>query len=151
MAADKVVPADAQMIWSKPEPSRYLWNAPIEVAAQLVGRLYLFSNPSLPRRWHFKLRLHSADVYRLDVRPIPGGHDNPPGRPDGFPKSVPDPVHEHVYVEGLDLRCARPVPGLEASDHRAIFEAFCARTNVRFDPVYVAPQAFEQGQLDTDL
>ena len=150
MRALKVVPSTANMEWDKPEPHRYLWSAPIEVDAQLVGELRLFSNPNFERAWHFKLRLHSDDVYRLDVRPDPGRHSNPPNRPEGFPRVVVEPEHEHVWIEGLDLRCARPVPGLEVSDHRGILEAFCSRTNVRFEPVYVAPQAFEQTQLDTD-
>ncbi len=151
LAAEKLVSAHVVMKWEKPEPNRYLWNAPIEMKAQLVGRLHLFANPNFGRSWHFKLRLHTEDVYRLDVRPVRGGHSNPPGRPPGFPGAVPEPVHEHVWIDGLDLMCARPVPGLDASDHRATFEAFCSRTNVRFSPGYVAPQAYEQAQLDTDL
>jgi hypothetical protein len=151
MIAEKVVPASAVMEWEKPEPQRYLWGAPIEVSAQRVGDLRLFVNPNFERAFHFKLRLHGEDVYRLDVRPLRGGHDNPPGRPEGFSKRVPDPVHEHIWVEGLALLCARPIDGLETSDHRAIFEAFCVRTHVRFDPEYIAPQAFEQSQLDTEL
>ncbi len=141
MAAEKVVPASATMKWLKPEPSRYLWNAPIEAQAQLVGRLHLFANPHFERDWHFELRLHSEDVSRLDVRPMRGGHSNPPNRPAKFPGSVPEPEHEHVWIAGLGLRCARPVPGLETSDHRATFEAFCARTHVLTRFEWIRPVA----------
>lgn len=151
MCAQKIVPDGVTMAWEKPEPHRYLWRAPIEVDAQLVGQLRLFANPNFERAWHFKLRLHSEDVYRLDIRPGPSGHSNPPKRPAGFPGAVPETEHEHVWIEGLNLRCACPVPGLGSSDHHATFKAFCSRTDVLFRPEYVAPQAFEQGQLDTDI
>jgi hypothetical protein len=147
MAAEKVVPGSASMEWRKPEPSRYMWDGPIEIQAARVGTIFLFANPHFPRYWIFKLTFRGEDVYRWDIRPMPGGHDNPPGRPAGYPKSVPEPEHEHVWHERMALRCARPLAGLATSDHRAIFEAFCGRTHVRFGPDYVAPQAYEQSRL----
>lgn len=153
MAAEKVVRgvttggAPRRIEWQKPEPDRYFWRVPVEVDAAYVGELMLFANPNFPRSWHFKLILRDEEVCRWDVAPPPTKHSNPPGRPDGFPGKVYDAEHEHVWVEGLDLKCARPLEGFSSSDHRAIFEAFCDRTNVRFEPDYVAPQAFEQLEL----
>lgn len=153
MSADKVVPARTAsgatqlMSWERPQPDRAIWRAPIEVQAARVGELFLRVNPSFARSWTYKLSLGREEVVRWDVRPLPSGHNNPPGCPDGFPGKVREPEHEHVWVESLDLRCARPLEGLDTSDHRAIFEEFCERTRVRFEPVYVAPEAFEQLEL----
>jgi hypothetical protein len=153
MAADKVVPgrmgggARRKMAWEKPAPDRYFWQAPLEIEAGRVGDLFLFANPNFARSWVFKLILRGEDVFRWDVRPLPGGHNNPPGRPVGYPGKVREAEHEHTWVEGLDLRCAQPLRGFESSDHRAIFEEFCRRTRVRVEPAYVAPEAFEQLEL----
>lgn len=153
MTADKVVPGQTAsgptqlMSWQRPEPDNAIWRAPIEIQAARVGELFLRVNPSLPRAWTYKLLLGREEVVRWDVRPSPGGHNNPPGRPSEFPSKVPEPEHEHVWIEDLDLRCARPLEDLAASDHRAIFEEFCRRTRVRFEPEYVAPDAFEQLEL----
>jgi hypothetical protein len=99
----------------------------------------LLVNPALARRWHFKLSFRGEDVYRLDVRDQLARHSNPRTRPSLFPAKLTDPIHEHVYVEGLDCRCARAVKGLETSDHAAIFDWFCLRTHVRIDPPYTSP------------
>jgi hypothetical protein len=153
MAAEKVVPgttADGgsrRMVWEKPEPDRYFWRAPIEVEAARVGELFLFANPNFARAWTFKLSLQAEDVYRWDLRPGPSGHNNPPDCPEDFPRKVREAEHEHIWVADLDLKCARPLEGLSTSDHREIFALFCTRTRVRFEPEYVAPQAFEQLEL----
>lgn len=154
MAAEKVVPGHTGggksrvMAWEKPGRDQYFWRAPVEIDAARVGWFFVFANPSLPRWWNFKLSLRDEEVYRWDIRPMTGGHDNPPGCPDGFPPKAPEKEHEHVWVEGLDLRCAHPLDGLTTSDHRAIFDSFCHRTHVRFEPTYVAPEAFEQQEMD---
>lgn len=153
MAAEKVVrgvtagDAPLRMVWQKPEPDRYFWRAPVEVEAARVGELMLFVNPNFARSWFFKLILRDEDVYRWDVAPPPKKHSNPPDRPEGFPGKVYDLEHEHVWVEALDLKCARSLEGFSSSDHRGMFFAFCDRTHVRFEPHYVAPQAFEQLEL----
>lgn len=148
MAAEKLVPGTRRMEWEKPgEHRHYSWDAPIEVQAARVGELRLLANPKVPRQWSFSLLLRAEEVYRWDVRPKPSGHENPPGCPPGFPNKVPEREHEHVWVEGLACKCARPLGGLAASDHCGIFEAFCTRTHVRFEPEYIAPEAFEQMPL----
>ena len=141
--ARKVVRARV-MEWEKPAPDRYLWTAPIEVDATRVGQLFLFVNPNLPRAWIFKLSLHGEEVLQWHVKPGPSGHNNPPDRPEGFDRKVREPEHEHVWIEGLDCRCARALEGFSTSDHRAIFEAFCEKANIDFQPDYVAPRAYEQ-------
>ena len=153
MTAEKVVTGQTArgttriMDWQRGEPDNAIWRVPVEIQAAQVGELFLRANPNLPRHWTFKLLLRREEVIRWDVRPRPGGHNNPPGRPEGFPGKVPEPEHEHLWVEHLDLKCARPLEGLRASEHRAILETFCERTHVRFEPPYVAPQAFEQLEL----
>jgi hypothetical protein len=147
MAASKVVPDGAPMVWRKPEPSRYMWRGPIEIGAVRVGSIFLFANPHFARAWFFKLIFRDEDVYRWDVRPLPSGHSNPPNRPSGYPGNVPEEEHEHRWHEGLDLKCARPLAGLGGSDHRGTLAAFCMATNVRFGPSYVVPQAYEQSRF----
>lgn len=153
MAAEKVVPGQKGggtrrvMNWEKPSRDRYYWQAPLEVEAAQVGAFFVFVNPNFARAWCFKLSLRDEEVCRWDVRPLDAGHSNPATCPAAFPGRVTEREHEHAWVEGLDLKCARPLDDLASSGHRAIFEVFCKRTDVRFEPEYVAPEAFEQLEL----
>ena len=113
-----------------------VWRGPIEVEARTVGELFLFVNPQHERAWLFKLILHNEEVYRWDVRPLPAGHNNPPGCPEGFPRKVRAPEHEHVWIEGIDCNCARPLDGIDPSSHEHMFVEFCKRTKVAFQPGY---------------
>ena len=142
MLAEKIVPARRSRVieWDCRTPDKCLWRAPIEVDAVRVGEIVLFVNPSFDRSWIFKLRYQEQTVYAWHVRPIPGNHPNPGGRPRGFPRKVPEPEHEHIWVKGLECSCAKPLPGLETSDHSATFQSFCKRTRVRCKPVYSPPQ-----------
>jgi hypothetical protein len=116
-----------------------MWRGPIEIAAVRVGEVLMFVNPALERAYKFMLTCHETQVYRLEVSEGVCRHSNPANRPSSFPAKVVTPNHEHVYVEGLDCRCARPVDALDTSDHRAIFNWFCNRTCVHIDPDYSAP------------
>jgi hypothetical protein len=144
MAAAKVVPGSHVMAWHQPVPSRSLWRGAVEVEAARVGEVILITNPAIARAWHFKLDYRGEEVYRIDCRSGRIRHTNPANRPNGFDPKVLDGVHEHVYVETLGCDCARGMPRLATSDHAAIFNEFCTRTHVLFQPTYRPPQAFHQ-------
>jgi hypothetical protein len=74
-------------------------------------------------------------------------HPNPANPPAGFPRNVPERVHEHVYVEGLDLRCARPLEDQAIVNHAHMFRTFCGMTRLTFEPPY-APPPLIQPRLD---
>lgn len=146
MAADKVVPADQangtprRMAWKQPSPTRYLFRAPIEVAAALVGELILFVNPNFERSWFYKLNLHDEEVFRWDMKPKPSGHNNPRrGCPAGFPRKVRAPEHEHIWVPSMNCDCAVALNDVDTSTHERMFVEFCGRTKLAFGPSYVAP------------
>ncbi len=137
MLAEKVVSGSQPMKWHQPKPGGMAnWRGPIEIEAARVGEMILLVNPALSRSWCFKLSYRGEDVYRLDVRDRLSRHTNPRNRPLSFPAKLTDTVHEHLFVEGLDCKCAQPVEGLESSGHDAIFEWFCIRTHVRCEPPY---------------
>jgi hypothetical protein len=138
MAAAKVVPgAGRPFVWRESEAwarARF----PVEVDAIQQGEAILVSSREEPQHWTFKLTYHGDEVYRLDVRPL-GNHPNPWNRPAGFPKSVRERVHEHVYVEGLGVDCARPCTDQTVTTHRPMFDTFCDLARVAFEPPYAAP------------
>ena len=145
MAAEKVVPSVGQVMhWTTPVESKSLWRGSVEVDAHRVGEIIVSACPALPRAWHFKLCFHGDEVYRIDSASGPCRHSNPRNRHASFPGKVSDIVHEHIYVEGLDCKCARGLPDLAASGHDAIFEEFCTRARLRFEPEYRPPQTFHQ-------
>lgn len=128
MSALKTVPGKEPLTWQ----TRHTWancRCPVEVEAAEVAQMVLVASLEIPEHWVFELRLHGDPVYRVDVRPV-GNHPNPINRPDGFPRKVPEKVHEHVYVEGLSDRCARPLEDQSIGDHAAMFERFCARSRL---------------------
>jgi hypothetical protein len=122
-----------------------MWRGPVEIEGRQMGQVILLANPSLSRAWTYKLDYRGENVYRIDVKPSPARHGNPRACPSDFPAGkVRSREHEHVYVQGLDCDCARPLAGLGSSDHRAILEEFCARANIRFLPGYASPLLFAQ-------
>lgn len=149
MAVEKVVPGNTAtpMKWAAPVPTRRIWRGPVEVAGGRVGEIFLLANPSLPRAWTFKLDYHGEKVYRIDVKPAAARHCNLRACPEGFPNKVRNREHEHVYVEGLSDACARPIEGFESSDHRAIFDEFCRRARIVFNPAYISPLLLAQMQM----
>ena len=145
MAADKVV-RERPMDWQTRRSGHRWWRGPVEVDGHRVGEVYLNANPALPRAWNFKLLLRGVDVYRIDVRPGPSGHCNT-ACPAAFPRKVREPEHEHFYVEGLGCRCARPIEGIEAASDPEVFDLFCERTRLAFEPPYTSPFVHAQLQL----
>jgi hypothetical protein len=140
MQAEKVVPGSMPISWAQPSGGGHaMWRGPVEVDGARVGEVVLLVNPALERGWYFKLSFRGEEVYRLEAKNQLCNHNNPRNRPDGFPSNVAEPTHEHVYIEGLDCRCAQPLGNLASSDHAAIFEWFCTRTHVRIEPPYTAP------------
>ena len=149
MEAQKVVPGKTLrgrtrfMDWQQPGPGRLIWRAPVEVDAELVGQLFLFvsARAETERSWAFKLSLHEEEVFEWHARAEPSGHNNPPtGCPAGLPRKVRSPNHEHIWVEGLDLRCAREIRGQDdLSTHKRMFDAFCSRAVIRCEPTYRPP------------
>jgi hypothetical protein len=112
------------MTWQAPTPERYLCRAPLEVDAVRVGELFLFINPAFDRSWSFTLSLRGEQVSRWDVKPTVSGHNNPRrGCPEGFGRKVRKPEHEHVWVEGLDCRCARALEDVDTSNPQGRREA----------------------------
>jgi hypothetical protein len=150
MAAEKVVPRDpaAPMKWAAPVPSRRMWRGRVEIEGRRLGEVLLLANPSLPRAWTYKLDYRSEPVYRIDVKSGPARHPNPTRCPSDFPPGkVRGREHEHIYMEGLDCECARPLGGLGSSGHRAILDEFCTRARIRFLPGYESPLLFAQMQM----
>ena len=150
MSADKRVPNGGEMRWQEAggkSRAQAYWRGLVEVEAVAVGTVYLHLNRQFLRRWTYKLSLHGVDVYRIDVRTAPARHSNPPGCPDGFPRRVTEPEHEHVWVQGLDLRCARSLDGLAGAAHRQVFDEFCKRARLTVEPVYSDPPADVQLEL----
>lgn len=122
---------DEAKLWAR---SRY----PVEVRAAQVGEVFFVASLEVPQHWTFKLEVRGEEVYRLDVRPI-GRHRNPPNCPVGFPRTVPESAHEHVYVEGLDMKCARPLANRDIANHAQCFTAFCTMAKLTFEPEYRPP------------
>ena len=139
MAARKVVPSDAPIVWDERSTNQTLWHGPVEVEAVQVGIVTLYLNPQFERRWTFKLSLHGNDVYRLDVKAPPLRHSNPSGRPDDCPGKVTSPEHEHRWHDGFGLHCAYPLDGLSAAGYERILDEFSQRANIDFRPRYVPP------------
>ncbi len=147
IAASKTIPRSSGdekgcMAWEQPAADRCLWRGAVEVEGAQVGGMLLFVNPAFGRAWCFKLLLHDEEVLRWDARPQRSGHNNPPcGCPDGFPRKVKGRDHEHVWVEGLDCRCACILgDDVDTSTHEHMFVSFCARTNANCEVAYTAPQ-----------
>lgn len=140
MAADKIAPARGRPFrWDE----RNAWantRNPVEVGAAQVGEVVLVTSVETPQHWSFILRYRGVEVYRLDVRPTEnlGNHGNPANRPAGFPKRVRG-AHEHVYVEGLDVWCARPLDVPQAPNHEQMFRVFCERARLTFEAPYQSP------------
>jgi hypothetical protein len=134
------------MTWENLAPGRFRVRAPIEVNAARVGELYIWLNATLERHWSLKLRFRREDVFRWDFAEPPCKHSNPRAGvcPPDFPRKVRECEQEHVWIEGWDLRCARRLDGLGTSAFREIFDAFCERTKIEFQPDYVAPLALAQ-------
>jgi hypothetical protein len=139
MAAEKAVPATSALAWRNLSGSQLLWRGPIEVQGAQVGQVTFFVNPKFVRSWIFALSFHDEIVYEVHVRPVKAGHGNPPGRPAHFPRRVTSAEHEHLWIEGLETRCALPLDGYENADHRDMLDLFCNRARINFGPEYVDP------------
>lgn len=145
MAADKVVP-ERPMKWGTRKSGHRWWRGPLEVGGHRVGEVYFNANPALPRSWTFKTIFHGTEVYRLDVHSGPSGHCNT-ACPDDFPRKVRTAEHEHVYIEGLGCKCARPIAGIETASDPEVFALYCERTRLTFEPTYTSPFVYAQLQI----
>jgi hypothetical protein len=142
LAADKVVPGARQIEWEKGDPTRVFWTHAVQVDGAQLGLVRFHVNAQLPRSWLFKLLLHRAEVYRLDVKPTLANHGNGPKRrrPAGFPRKVTDPEHEHIWHEdhqNMDL--ALGITELRGSSHEECMREFCKRARIDFEPIYTDP------------
>jgi hypothetical protein len=139
MACQKRVSARGRtMDWAMRGEYAAQWTAPIEVESEAVAQLFLNVLTNQPRYWQFKLRMAGEEVYRWDIRPKRGKHKNT-GCPRGFPATVPEPEHEHLWIEGLACKCAKPLKGVSGTNHRETFAKFCTRIRLEFEPPYEAP------------
>lgn len=138
MQAPKTVPAASPITWATRSPTQTIWQAPVEVGAVQRGSVFFYVNPTLPRRWTFKLSLHRFEVYRVDVKPTMR-HSNPSGRPSDCPGKVTCPEHEHRWTDGYGLDCAWPLEGLSDASHARILQVFCERARIDFGPEYSDP------------
>jgi hypothetical protein len=142
LAADKVVRARvAGMQWREAGVDTLRWRGEVEVEGVTRGTLWLQVNRSLPSTWNLQLDLHGESVLMWHFK-SPVNHRNV-GCPNTFPRRVKG-AHEHVWVEGLDMRCARELEGIEGFDLERVLQGFLARTNIRSDILYRAPGAGEQ-------
>lgn len=139
MAAQKAVAEPSSLDWRQLSPTQLLWRGLVEAGGAQVGQVTLFVNPAFLRAWVFALSLHDEIVYQIHVRPLKAGHGNPPGRPDRFPRRVTSAEHEHLWIEGLETRCALPIDGCEQASHREMLDLFCNRARIDFRPTYVDP------------
>lgn len=139
MAAAKVVPNRARpFVWVNGGSWRRV-RLPLESESGAQnGEIVLVASVEEVERWVFKVLYRTEEVYRLDVREA-GNHPNPANSPENFPKKVPEMVHEHVYCEGLGMKCARPLPSQIVGLHVDMFETFCDRARIECEPVYQAP------------
>jgi hypothetical protein len=147
MAADKIVADTSPLAWRELSPTRVLWRGLVEVEGAQVGQVTLFVNPQFLRSWLYALSFHDEVVYEVHVRPVSAGHGNPPGRPSNFPRRVTCAEHEHVWIEGLETRCALPLDNCGDASHRAMLDLFCKRAGIEFGPDYVDPVEGVQLQI----
>jgi hypothetical protein len=138
MAAQKVVPSASPIAWENRSLTQVTWQAPVEVDAVQSGTVFFYVNPTLPRRWSFKLSLHRVEIYRVDVKPMLR-HSNPAGRPAGCPGKVTCAEHEHRWLDDLGLKCAWPLENLADASHERILGVFCERAHIDFRPDYSDP------------
>ncbi|HYP54683.1 MAG TPA: hypothetical protein VEQ41_00055 [Solirubrobacterales bacterium] len=139
LAAKKVALGEGPVDWEHKTPELATWSAIVEVDAVRKGEVRLVANPRVDRAWSFMLLLHKTAVYRLEDQPPPARHLNR-GCPESFPRRIGCEPHEHVWIRGRDLHCARPVDSLRDGDHHDFFKAFCERANLEFQSEYRPPE-----------
>jgi hypothetical protein len=145
-APKRVVARGGEIRWTAISLDSLRWRAPVEVEATAQGMLWLLVNRSLPRTWNFKLELRGEAVSMWHFKPLV--HHRNIGCPDDFPKRVRG-EHEHVWIEGRGMDCARPLKNLGSSSHEQVLRSFCERTNIDLQAVYRAPGEGEQLVLET--
>ena len=88
-----------------------------------------------------RVRLNTAT--RTTVRDAANGDDFRP-RERGFPAKVRTREHEHWWIKGLDLRCAKDLKNLTGLSHEQTLVRFCTRMRLDFEPKYFEPISGEQ-------
>ncbi len=148
MAAEKVVPSASPLEWKSISESSVLYRSFVEVDAAQVGQVTLYVNSNFLRHWLYALSFHDEVVYEVHISPPPNGHGNPPGRPKPrFPRRVTSAEHEHIWIEGLETRCALPLDGFEQATHCEMLDEFCKRARIDFRPEYRDPVKGVQLQI----
>jgi len=131
MAAAKVVSGQLDWIAGRDAAACKGW---VEVGGARVGTVVFVASLEFDHWWSFNMLLHGDEVYRLDIRPLGAtpNHPNPWNRPEGFEKRVRGHIHEHIYIEGLGVECARTVDRPIPIDHAAALCLFSELARSRF-------------------
>lgn len=137
--ADKSVPSNSSMRWTKRNVHVYMSRMPIAYGSVRVGELILLTNIAAERRWIFKILRRRAEILRWDFASPPYRHRNRRACGERFERTVRALEHEHLWhpTEGLD--CVRALSGLGNADHARALGAFCGRAKIDVEPVYTAP------------
>ncbi len=117
--------------------------------AILAASIWLWVNTTVPRSWLFKLKLGREEVYQWHIRPGPPKHGNPPNCPRdrGFRAKVRTREHEHWWIDGLGLKCAKELKNVARLTHEMTLERFCKKMRIDFGPTYFEPFSGEQLSL----
>ncbi len=136
----KEVQPSRQAQWTKRSEDIHIARLPVISAGVRRGEIVLVFHVDHARHWTFKLLRMGDEVLRWDAQPPPQRHNNPIGRPSGWPRRFREHDHEHIWHPLFGMRLARPSIELERSqDHAAAFEAFCARANIESNGSYRSP------------
>jgi hypothetical protein len=138
-AAAKVVPeSDGPLVWRKSSKNVVVCDVGVEIDAVEVGTLLMVADLEVDRHWSFGLLRERQEVYRIDVRPIgrTPSHGNPCNCPADFPRKVRAHVHEHIYVEGLGVECAKAIECDLPALHSTALALFCENARICFMRAY---------------
>lgn len=143
LALEKEVQPHREVKWSKRSEHIHLARLPVVSAGVRRGELVLVFHVDHIRHWTFKLLRIGDEVLRWDAQPPPHRHNNPIGRPSGWPRRFRDRDHEHLWHPQFTMKLARPSVELERShDHATAFDAFCVRANIVSNGSYRPPPPF---------
>lgn len=128
--AEKQVPRDTSMRWTRRNLHTYTARMAIEAGGVGVGEVFLVVSVALDRLWSFKVLRRRAEILRWDFTAPPTRHRNSRGCGDGYPRIVRALEHEHLWHPTEGMNCATPLSGLADLDHRGALDAFCRRAKI---------------------
>ena len=99
-------------------------------------------NAAVPSGHKFKLELNGETVLMWHF--VATGKHRNRGCPNEFPRRVKRRPHEHVWVPGAGVRCARPLDGVDGLGEREHLALFCDRMGINLQTGYSAPVLAEQ-------